>query len=433
MTPPEDFLGHVTGDDDLPPLREKLRILHMHTLPVISGSGIAVFQTMKGLKSPDVELALACAPGGPLENLFRGASLRYIPIKNFVSEVSLFKDLHALWQCYQLLKKERFHIVHTHNSKAGVIGRLAARAAGVPIIVHTVRGFSFHNKVSWFYRQLFIFLERRAARWCDMIIFISQPLMDWAHRLKVPGRTPNLKIYSGIDIEAFQQPVDSSAVRQSVGLADQDLVIGIVAKLWKGKGHQILIDAFANLVRAHPTVPLKLLVVGSGPLQETLRGQVHRLGLESQVVFAGFRSAIAAITAVLDISVLPSDFEGMGRVVLEAMAAGKPAVGSNVGGIRELVDDGATGLLVPPGNRVKLERALDRLIGDPGLRARLGAAGRKKLTSAFSLDTMVRRTAACYRSLLLKNKNTRQFANHRIGSFEVCSLETTYRRDGVTA
>jgi len=413
----------VAWEDDLPALPQKLKILHVHTLPVVSGSGIAVYLTMKGLRARDVEISLACAPGGPLQDLVAQAGLRFIPIETFVSEVSVIRDLKSLWALYQLLRKETFHIVHTHNSKAGFVGRLAARTARVPIIVHTVRGFAFHDKTGWLARRLYVFLERRAARWCDILIFISQPLMDWAARLRISAPRPGIKIYSGIDLEGFRKPVDRAAARRSLGVGDDDLVVGIVAKLWEGKGHRLLINAFANLARAHRRIPLRLLVIGSGPLEQSLRRQVESLGLQSQILFAGFRSDVPAITAALDISVLPSDFEGMGRVVLEAMAMGKPVIGSRVGGIPDLVDDEITGLLVPAGDQKKFEAALERLALDPALRARMGAAGAQKMGAQYSADTMVRRTIACYRSLL--KKKLPALAAHRIGSFDVCLLESS--------
>ncbi len=158
-----------------------LKILHIHTLPIVSGSGINTFLTMKGSKDAEAKVGLACAPGGRLHDLVEESEMDFYPIRNFVSELAPLKDIHALIQMIWLLYRKHFDIVHTHNSKAGFIGRLAARFTGVPIIVHTVHGFPFHDAEKKTHRALFILLEKWAARWCDRMIAISQPMIDWAN------------------------------------------------------------------------------------------------------------------------------------------------------------------------------------------------------------------------------------------------------------
>lgn len=156
-----------------------LRILHVHTLPIVSGSGINTFLTMQGSLDCGAEVALASAPGGNWRCWFVRRGCTFIPSETSSARSLLSRNLHALWQLNRLLAREKFDLVHTHNSKAGILGRLAARWNKVPIIIHTVHGFAFHEEESRF-RRLFIVLEQMAARWCHQMIAISEPMIQWA-------------------------------------------------------------------------------------------------------------------------------------------------------------------------------------------------------------------------------------------------------------
>jgi len=378
-----------------------IRILHVHTLPVVSGSGINTLLTMKGSRDCGAEVGLACAPGGRLENLVRESGMGFYPIQNFVSEVSPWKDFHALWQLDRLFSREKFDIVHTHNSKGGFLGRLAATRNRVPIVIHTVHGFAFHDEESWIHRQLFVTLERAAARWCHQLIAISQPMIEWAHQEKIAPRERIVKIYSGIEVEQFQGRPGNPELRERFGIKPEETVIGVVSKLWKGKGHEILIDAVARLLdRGYK---LKLLIVGEGDLENRLKEKVNRLGITEAVVFTGFWSIVPEVTAILDIAALPSFYEGMGRVVLEAMAAGKPVVASSVGGLTELIKDQVTGYLIPAGDVDALVERLEILMNDPDLREKMGAEGSRHVRHEHSAEAMVKMIHEVYLRHLTHN------------------------------
>ena len=377
-----------------------VRILHVHTLPIVSGSGINTFLTMKGSRDWGARVGLASAPGGRLEALVRDAGMEFRAIHNFVSEVSPWKDLHALWQLNRLLSREKFDIVHTHNSKAGILGRLAARRSRVPIVIHTVHGFAFHEEENWLFRRLFIVLERAAVSWCDQMIAISQPMIEWAQKEKIAPPAKLVKIYSGIEVEQFQNQPSNPELKSRFGIEPQETVIGVVSKLWKGKGHEILIDAIARLLERGYSI--KLLIVGEGYLEGRLKEKVKHLGMERVVVFTGFWSNVPEVTAILDISALPSFYEGMGRVVLEAMAAGKPVVASRVGGLTELVEDQVTGYLIPPGDVDALVKRLEALITNPDLRKEMGRRGSQRVGEKYSAETMVKKIHEVYGKLLAR-------------------------------
>ena len=380
----------------------RIRVLHFHTLPVVSGSGINTFLTMKGTPADRFRVALACAPGGRLVELVRAAGMDVHEIPSLVQPLRPARDLAALAAMVRLLRRERIHVAHTHNSKAGFLGRLAARLARTPVVVHTVHGFAFHDAESAWRRRLFRALERMAADWADHTIFISQPLIEWADREGIlrPGRYS--KIYSGIDVESFRRhaAADPTPVRRSLGLGPGDRVVGLVAKLWEGKGHRVALEALA---RIRPEVPeARLLLVGEGPLEPELRRRAAELGVADAVVFAGFRTRIAEITAACDLCILPSFFEGMGRVLLEAGAAGRAVVASRVGGIPDVVEHGVTGLLVPPGDARALARAVRELLCDPERAARMGRAARERIRERFDAGVMARRIVEVYEACWLR-------------------------------
>lgn len=367
----------------------RYKVLHLHTLPVISGSGINTYLTMKGTPQDRFAVAMACAPGGKLNTIVREAGITVHEVRHMVQPLRPFKDLLALLEIIRILRREKIDIVHTHNSKAGFLGRLAGRLAGVPVVVHTVHGFAFHQSEPAWRRALFRSLERMAASWSDHTIFISQPMIDWARRERILREGRYAKIYSGIDLETFRgySWEEVGRLRGDLGFHADDRVIGFVSKLWEGKGHEVALHAMARIVQEVPQA--KLLLVGEGPLEKQLRGVSGRLGLRERVVFAGFRTRIAEVTSLCELCILPSFFEGMGRVLVEAGACGRPVVASRVGGIPDVVEDGITGFLVPPGDAASLAGAVLRLLRDRDLARRMGCAARDKINLQFDARTMV--------------------------------------------
>jgi glycosyltransferase involved in cell wall biosynthesis len=379
-----------------------IRILHIHTLPIVSGSGINTFLSMQGMDKTLYEVDLACAPGGRLISLVEENHMEVRTFKNMVQPFRPFKDTLALLDLTAFLRKNPYHIVHTHNSKAGFLGRLAAKLAGVPVIVHTVHGFAFHDQEPLWRQMLFRNLERLASRWSDRMIFISQPLIDWALKDHIVGEDKIAKIYSGIQLDKFH-PVKSEEkdrIRSKWALKKEEAVVGIVSKLWEGKGHTVLIEAFKLL--KEKIKDAKLVIVGEGYLYDELFRRVGNNGLRESVLFTGFQMDVSEIIATFDVAVLPSFFEGMGRVILEAMAMEKPVVASRVGGIPDLIDQGINGLLVRPGDARELADTLERVLSDNGLAKRLGREGRKRIKDQFSADVMVRSIEELYRELLAR-------------------------------
>nr|WP_280712760.1 glycosyltransferase family 4 protein [Desulfobaculum xiamenense] len=356
---------------------------------------------MSGLDRTRYAPEMACAPGGGLNDMVRAAGMPVRVIRHFVQPVAPVSDLRALFELVGVIRSGGYDIVHTHNSKAGFIGRLAAFIAGTPIVVHTVHGFAFHESESAPRRVLFCALERLAANWCHHMIFISRPLVEWARREGVlrPGMAHSV-IYSGIRLNLFR-PVSRRRrreLRREMGLAPDAPVIGMVSKLWPGKGHDVLLRAFAALRQRMPRA--RLLIVGEGAERANLERLARSLGLGGAVVFAGFMADVRPAIGACDATVLPSLFEGMGRVLLESMAMGVPVIASEVGGIPDLVRHRENGLLVPPGNVRELALAMHHLLHDTQQARELGRAGRRTVTECYGADAMVGAIDGVYRGLL---------------------------------
>jgi glycosyltransferase involved in cell wall biosynthesis len=377
-----------------------IKVLHIHTLPIISGSGINTFLSMKGMDREVFKVDLACAPGGQLIELAKKDHLKVHTFKNLVQPIHPVKDLLSVVDLASFLRKNYYHIVHTHNSKAGFVGRLAARIAGVPVVIHTVHGFAFHGQEPAWRQFLYRSLEKLASHLCDRMIFISQPLIDWALKEGVTKKDKIVKIYSGIDLNEFQPATldEKQRAREKWGIGPNDPVVGIVSKLWEGKGHEVLIKAFKDVKKDINRA--KLVIVGEGYLEDKLRSLTDNLGLTDSVIFTGFQSDVSTVIRVFDVAVLPSFFEGMGRVLLEAMAMEKPVVASRVGGIPDIVKDGINGFLTTPGDTKELGDALKILLNDKRLATRMGKEGRKGVTAEFSADMMVNAIKDVYKASL---------------------------------
>jgi len=355
---------------------------------------------MKGTPPDRFRVSLGCAPGGRLNEIVRKAGMRVHEIRSLVQPLHPPKDLSALFSIARLLRREKIDILHTHNSKTGFLGRLAGKIAGTPVVIHTVHGFAFHDSEAKLSRAFYKRLERIAAPWADHTIFISQPLIDWARRERILQEGRYSRIYSGIDLDAFHHSTeDEGRLRSRLGLGEEDRVIGFVAKLWEGKGHETALSAMVSVVREVPRA--RLLLVGEGKLESKLRSLCERLGLQRNVIFAGFQNRIAGITSLCELCILPSFFEGMGRVLLEAGACGKPVVASRVGGIPDVVVDGETGILVPPGDARALAFGILRLLSDPDSARSMGRRAKRRINDEFDAKTMVRRIVSVYDACLI--------------------------------
>lgn len=323
------------------------------------------------------------------------AGIRWLLVPTLTRAVSPLKDVAAFCRLVTLFRKERPEIVHTHTSKAGALGRLAAWLTGVPVVVHTPHGHIFYGHFGRFASRIFLWIERALTKQTQRVIALTEAERDETLSCGV-GRAEQFAVApSGIDLARFRAAASAGRSRPDwLGCPSDALVIGSVGWLTEVKGHRFLIEAFAKLKPNHPR--LHLAIVGSGELREPYVALAARLGLRDSIHLLGDRQDIPACLACMDLFVLPSLNEGMGRALIEAMAAGLPVVASRVGGVPAIVEDRRTGLLVPAGDAGALASALGELLDRPAWAKELGSAASRSIGDRFGADAMVREIESVY-------------------------------------
>jgi glycosyltransferase involved in cell wall biosynthesis len=323
------------------------------------------------------------------------AGIRCVLVPSLQRPLRPFADLWALGALLRLMRAESPSIVHAHTSKAGILARLAAWMARVPVVVHTPHGHVFYGHFSRPASWLFLQLERLWARGTARMIALTEAERD-EHLERHVGAPEHFRVIpSGIDLEPFWNVADGVGPRpQGFQCPVGTRIVGSVGWLTAVKGHRVLIEAVARLKPAHPE--LQVMILGSGPLQDELMTLGARLGMGPSIHLLGMRRDVPACLAAMDLFVLPSLNEGMGRALVEAMAAGRPVIASRVGGVPAIVHNRQNGLLVPPGDPAALANAIEELLRRPDWARELGAAGRKTIDLRFGAREMVRAVEAVY-------------------------------------
>ena len=371
-----------------------IRILHIITRLDVGGSSENTILSVTRMPSEEFACGLVSGrttepPPGITRSLAE-RNIQWAVVPALRREIHPLRDLCALKALRRQIREGRPEIIHTHTSKAGFLGRLAARLEYVPHIIHTPHGHVFGGYFSPAASRLFIGLERLAARWTDRIVTLTDAEAAQHLALGIGRPEQFITIASGVDL-------DDIASAAPVRLTPHGPVIGTVGRLTSIKGHQHLIDAVPEILRRCPAAHVAL--VGDGELRQALTERARRLDVNSRVIFTGYREDIPALIAGMDVFVLPSLNEGMGRVLVMAMALGKPIVASRVGGVPELLGQGEAGLLVPPADPRALADAICTLLADPVRAKTLGEVGRPR-APAYSADAMVQALARLYREVL---------------------------------
>ncbi|GIW93130.1 MAG: glycosyl transferase family 1 [Pirellulaceae bacterium] len=311
------------------------------------------------------------------------------------------RDVLAYWQLKRVLRNFRPDVVHTHSAKGGFLGRLAAWKLRVPVVVHTVHGAPFHPYQPWWVRSLFRWCERYAARRCHKMISVADAMTHLLVEAGVAPREKFVTIYSGMQIEPFLEATRARhQVRRRLGWGEEHLVIGKIARLFRLKGHDDLVQAAKVVVRRYPQA--RFLLVGDGILRDALQRKIARAGLSAYFHFTGLVAPdqIASWIGAMDILVHCSLREGLARALPQALLAGIPVVSYDVDGAREVVLDGTTGYLVAPRDTGGLIKALLALLADPERRRAMGEHGRRLCITRFRHETMTAAIRQLYEQLL---------------------------------
>ncbi len=326
------------------------------------------------------------------------AADRFHPLPHLVRPLHPTQDIQALLDIVRLLRQEQFQVVHTHSSKAGILGRLAARIAKIPVVVHTIHGFPFNDFMPGWKRQLYINLERSVRACTDFFITVSELNRQEAAQLGLLSLENSETIYGGIDWVKLDYPYNPQEIRHQLGIPEGWQTIVMVGRLDQQKAPYFLIDAFAQVLAKFPET--LLLLVGEGELQAQLETQTQKLGIENNVKFLGSREDVPKILKVADIFALSSLWEGLSRAMTEAMLLATPVVVPNIYGMPEVVHHNKTGLLFPARDIEQLAADLIHLLQNPQERERLGQNAQQLTRELFDANVMVQKIENIYEKLL---------------------------------
>jgi glycosyltransferase involved in cell wall biosynthesis len=313
-------------------------------------------------------------------------------------EVRPLWDFGGLVRLRGFLRREGYRIVHTHTSKGGFVGRLAASLADVPVIVHTVHGFAFHERSARPARLFYSALERVATRWCDRVVSVSEFHRHWALELGICQPREILAIPNGVAGHDVSSAATRASVRRRLGAREGDLLILSMARLAPDKGLNYLIEA-ASILENSP-LRYRIVIAGEGAERERLMRLARDLEVENLVSFLGFRQDVGDLLAACDMVVLPSLREGLSITLLEAMAAGKAIIATDIGSHREVTSQAEMARLVPPADSRALADAILRLAADPASMMRLGIAAHALFESRYTEERMLDSYRQLYFDLL---------------------------------
>lgn len=371
-----------------------MRVTHVITRLVVGGAQENTVASVLGLRQrPGLEVDLVAGPTtgpeGSLESLVTGVPGLFTRLPDLVREVNPWRDARAYLALRRLFRERRPDLVHTHSGKAGVLGRLAARAAGVPLIVHTIHGPSFGPFQGPLANAVFTSAERLAGRVTTHFVVVARAMAEQYLAAGIGRRDQFTRIVSGFDLAPFLAARNDPELRARLGLGPEDFVVGKIARLFKLKGHDDLLDVAPALVRQCPR--MKFLLVGDGAWRARLEARARALGLARHVIFTGLvpPEQVPTLVGVMDVVVHLSRREGLARALPQALAAARPVVAYDCDGAREVCCEGETGFLVPPGDRALLQTRLLELAANPTLRQRLGRQGQALVRDWFPVERMI--------------------------------------------
>ena len=381
-----------------------MRVTHVITRLIVGGAQENTLATVLGLRNrPDLEVDLLSGPTvgteGSLEPVARAAECLTV-VPHLVRAVRPWSDWLAYRRLVRLFQERRPDIVHTHSGKAGILGRLAASAAGVPRIVHGIHGPSFGPFQGALANTVFTAAERQAGRCTDHFVVVAHAMKQQYLAAGIGRPEDYTRVFSGFDIRPFLEAKRDPLLARSIGLEDGDFVVGKIARLFDLKGHDDLFDAAPELFRRIPT--LRLVLVGDGPCRQRLEARAKATGRPDRFVFTGLvpPAEVCRYVGLMDALIHLSAREGLARALPQALANGKPVVSYDCDGASEVCLEGKTGFLIRPADRSGLVDALERLACDPGLRRRLGESGRTFVSERFTVERLVDEQEALYRRLL---------------------------------
>lgn len=386
-----------------------MKICHVITRMIVGGAQENTLLSCRGALEAGHDVTLVTGPSpGPEGELLKRVScpgLKIVECPWLVREIAPLSDLKAFLHLKKLFRTERYDVVHTHSSKAGIVGRFAARAAGVPLVVHTIHGLAFHRYEKFWKNLLYIACERAAAPCGKRIYAVAQAMIDQSLAAGVGSPDQYKVVYSGMELDRFLHAKPDPVLRKKLGIPEDAVVLATLARLFPLKGYEQFLPVAVKLAKELPQI--HCLIIGNGTMMEEIREFIRKEGVESRFSFAGLVAPgeVGNYLALASVLVHFSLREGLPRAAVQALASGKPVIAYALDGTPEVVIPGKTGYLLKPGDRAGAEAAIRELVANPALAAELGANGRKLVESRFGWKTMSDTLLKDYAECLAAKKN----------------------------
>lgn len=373
-----------------------MRVLHVTTVGITARAFL--LPLFKRLQREGYDVTFACTDDQHARHVEQ-QGVRYKPV--FISRAITPWDLVSILQLYWLIKRDKYALVHTHTSKGGIVGRMAAWLASVPCVVHTMHGTVYHQYQPAIQRRLFRRIERLAARVTTVFIAVTDKVKEDMVSARIADAEHICRIYNGLDTTAFSPDAVDPRERQRLRAAwacDADtVVIGAVARLVPDKGIEDLLRAF-QIVRGQCANTV-LVIAGEGGLRQALEQLASTLDIAAHVRWTGWCDNVPVLMSAFDVFCLPTLREGFGYVFLEAQAMGLPVAATRIEPLTETMKDGETALLVPPGSPGELAAALARFAASAELRGEFGGNGLQRVRRLFTQEAQLNAVVALYRTL----------------------------------
>jgi glycosyltransferase involved in cell wall biosynthesis len=370
---------------------DKIKVLQMIDKPFLGGGQKNLLSIAKFLDKSRFDVSICSQPGGPLVDETRENNIPHLPV-NLTKKISP----KTTGEIRSLFRDARFDILHTHGGVAGLYGRWAAKKSIIPVVIHTLHGIHYLNYRNPLLRYFYVGLERYFSRFTSALIFVSDADRKKGEKYKLASPQKMHIIKNGIDFSLYT-PEKDAALGKSIGIDRASPVIGTVARLQHPKGIRYLVQAIPKIHRAFPSA--KIVIIGDGPERDDLERLDRSLNPQNLVLFLGNRVDAPRILSYFDVFVLPSLWEGLPFALLEAAALAKPVVSTTVDGIKELVKNKESGLLVPPKDPDSLGEAVIQLLRDKEYASRLGGNLKNHIQPRYTLSRMVSQTEELYTNL----------------------------------
>lgn len=392
----------------MPEATPPIRIVRIIARLNVGGPAIHVSLLTEKLCPPAYTSTLVCgsiaADEGDMTYYAEARGVQPVIVPQLGRSLHPLRDLVTIWKVYRLLRQLQPDVVHTHTAKAGFVGRIAARLAGVPVIVHTFHGHVFQGYFSPLMTRVFLLLERLTARFSDGVITLSEDLRrDLVETYRITRRGKITVLPLGLDLTPFTaMPRHAGTFRAAYGIPASAPLIGIVGRLVPVKNHALFLEAAVRIRAAMPDA--RFAIIGDGELRAALEAQVAALGLRDAVIFTGWLRDLAPVYSDLDTLVISSVNEGTPVSIIEALAGGCPVVATAVGGLRDLLEGGALGALVPSGDAARLADAIQTMIAHPPDHGADGTNARERMRQRYGIDRLVSDLDELYRALLTQKR-----------------------------